>query len=368
MSGPLPSAGVVAVPDRPPDRQGGAGGLGRAGEPRLQTLHTIPCVRISAKPVCAAPETGADIGTFRRWPRRAWRPGLREAGLEPARSFPRGFLRPLRLPFRHSRSGPAGSPDSRDARSIAASRRRVSPLRAQGNRVNRKIGANRASVPLPQRARPLPCACPAGGGAVHLPGLFVLPPGGRAAARLAARDKDVLALDLHVTYWNDAAYRDPFALPAATARQDWYARVRHSTEVYTPQAVVDGQAQLVGSRAGALHATVAVSKHHAAAAVSVPVGVEIGASQVTITLGGGPASGAAATVLLFGYDAAHTTRIGGGENAGATLTEIDVVRSLTQLGSWRGAPRALTVRRPPGQHMAVLVQAADGTILGAAAR
>ncbi len=194
------------------------------------------------------------------------------------------------------------------------------------------------------------------------------PPADALLRRLAARDKDVLALDLHVTYWNDAAYRDPFALPAATARQDWYARLRHSTEVYTPQAVVDGQAQLVGSRADALHATVAVAKRRAAAAVSVPVGVDIGGSQVAITLGGGPASGAAATVLLFGYDAAHTTRIGGGENAGATLTEIDVVRSLTQLGSWRDAPRALTVRRPPGQHMAVLVQAADGTILGAAAR
>ena len=184
------------------------------------------------------------------------------------------------------------------------------------------------------------------------------PPADALLRRLAAADPGLLALDLHVTYWNGAAYRDPYALAAATARQNWYAGLAGATEVYTPEAVVDGAVSLVGSNARALRAAIARARGRDGIAVTVAAATR----RITVRLGAGTGSG---QVVLFGYDPAHTTKVGGGENAGATLTEIDVVRSITRIGDWHGAARTLVVPRPAGARFAVLVQAADGTLLGA---
>ncbi|MGC8476031.1 MAG: DUF1223 domain-containing protein [Acetobacteraceae bacterium] len=183
------------------------------------------------------------------------------------------------------------------------------------------------------------------------------PPADALLRRLAAADPGLLALDLHVTYWNGAAYRDPYALAAATARQNWYAGLRGAREVYTPEAVVDGHTRLVGSDAPALRAAIARARGQRGIAVAVAATPR----RVTVRL---PAGAGAGQVVLFGYDPAHTTHVGGGENAGATLTEIDVVRSITPLGRWHGTPRALSLRRPAGARFAVLVQRDDGTVLG----
>ncbi|MDE2007312.1 MAG: DUF1223 domain-containing protein, partial [Rhodospirillales bacterium] len=179
-----------------------------------------------------------------------------------------------------------------------------------------------------------------------------------------ARDPDLLVLDLHVTYWNGPAYRDPYALTAATARQDWYARLDRSREVYTPQAVIDGRTVLVGSRAGPMRAAIAAARPDAA--MAVPLRIARAGDTVAVTIGAGPAPPVPARVLLFGYDAAHVTHVGGGENAGAVLAEADVVRALAPIGAWRGAPATFRAPRPEGAHIAVLLQAADGRILGAA--
>jgi len=194
------------------------------------------------------------------------------------------------------------------------------------------------------------------------------PPADALLRRLAARDKDILALDLHVTYWNGPAYRDPFALAAATARQNWYARLRRTDTVYTPEAVIDGGTSLVGSREAAMDAAIAAARARANARPAVPIRIAARGGSLSIALGAGPVEGGSAAVLLFGYDRSRTTHAGGGENAGATLSEIDVVRSVTKLGTWQGQPRGFTLPRPAGQRVAVLVQAADGTILGAARR
>ena len=194
------------------------------------------------------------------------------------------------------------------------------------------------------------------------------PPADALLRRLAARDKDILALDLHVTYWNGPAYRDPFALAAATARQNWYARLRRTDTVYTPEAVIDGGTSLVGSREAAMDAAIAAARARANARPAVPIRIAARGGSLSIALGAGPVEGGSAAVLLFGYDRSRTTHAGGGENAGATLSDIDVVRSVTRLGTWQGQPRGFTLPRPAGQRVAVLVQAADGTILGAARR
>lgn len=62
----------------------------------------------------------------------------------------------------------------------------------------------------------------------------------------------------------------------------------------------------------------------------------------------------------------HVTPIGRGENAGQTLVESNIVRSLTEVGNWNGSVLDLHHGLPAGEHLAVLVQAANGRILGAA--
>ncbi len=186
------------------------------------------------------------------------------------------------------------------------------------------------------------------------------PPAEAFLSELVRTRADVLALSFHVTYWNDLGWRDPFSLAAATARQRAYAKLLPS-EVYTPQMVVDGTRDVVGSdRAGVLAAI-------AAAAASRRAGPTLSVTrqdgQTAIAIGAGEG---AADLVLVGYDRQHRTAVGRGENAGRTLTESNIVRSLVIVGSWHGAALDIVVPTPPGDCLAVLMQARDGRMLTAA--
>ncbi|OYV37901.1 MAG: hypothetical protein B7Z81_05375 [Acidocella sp. 20-61-6] len=187
------------------------------------------------------------------------------------------------------------------------------------------------------------------------------PPAEALLGDLKKSDADILPLSFHVTYWNGPAWTDPYSLSGATKRQNWYAGLQHSDEVYTPEAVVDGTAQMVGSHRNEVTAAIAAAK---AAATEVSVTIT-GTAMVTIHVSQG--AGAGAKIWLFGFDPDHTTKIGGGENGGATLHEVNVVRSITPLGTWSGAMMDYTMPHPAGEHVAVLLQASNGQILGAAA-
>jgi hypothetical protein len=186
------------------------------------------------------------------------------------------------------------------------------------------------------------------------------PPADELLASLAGSDKNILPLSFNVTYWNSPAWQDKDSLQMATDRQIWYAGLAHTQQVYTPEAVVDGGAGLVGSDRDAV--TSAITAAQAAPAGDVPININ-GKAMVTISV---PAGAGGANVLVFGYDSKHKTKIGGGENGGATLTEINVVRSETNLGPWIGPSLSFTISRPAGEHVAVLLQADDGKIYGGA--
>ena len=186
------------------------------------------------------------------------------------------------------------------------------------------------------------------------------PPADALLARLAERP-DVLALDLHVTYWNQLGWHDPFSLEAATARQRDYAARLGLDEIYTPQLVAGGRHQVVGSDAAAVGAALAAAK--AEAGPDVAVALRATGAGVTIDIGAG--SGAA-TLWLAGFDPRAVTHVGGGENGGRTLAEANVVRAIAPVAAWRGAPLRLTLPRPAGTRVAAFLQAADGTVLATA--
>lgn len=191
------------------------------------------------------------------------------------------------------------------------------------------------------------------------------PPADALLGRISERDPQVLALDLHVTYWNNASWADPYSLWAADQLQNGYAALQHGSEVYTPEAVVEGGQPFIGSNARAMASAIARAKSRIAAEPVIPASIRRGTKEVVITIGSG--SGAdAGTVWLFGFDPVRRTSVQGGENAGATLREVNVVRSITRLGGWRGRTVQLHTRRPAGTRFAVIVQRMDGTILAAA--
>src|ERR1700735_2309357 len=77
------------------------------------------------------------------------------------------------------------------------------------------------------------------------------PPADAVLAELAPR-KDVLALGFHVDYWDSLGWKDPLSTPGATGRQNEYAAQFGRHEVFTPQIVIDGQRQAVGSNRNAV--------------------------------------------------------------------------------------------------------------------
>jgi hypothetical protein len=158
------------------------------------------------------------------------------------------------------------------------------------------------------------------------------PPAEALLARLA-RDGlpgvRVLALSEHVDIWDGLGWADPFASPAFTARQDRYARRLGLSSVYTPQAVVDGVDDVVGSDAGALGAAIRAAARRPRALLAVrPV-----AGGVTVE---GAWTGGRATVRVALVEDGIRSKVLRGENAGRTLEHPGVVRWLAIAGEGHG--------------------------------
>ena len=187
------------------------------------------------------------------------------------------------------------------------------------------------------------------------------PPADAIVAELARDRPDLLALSFHVTYWNSLGWQDPFSFAAATERQRRYVALAVSPQVYTPAMVVDGRHDVVGSDRAGIEQALAHAASQAAAVA--PIDIARAESGLTITVGAGAGHG---TVLLLGYDRQHQTRVGRGENGGRTLLEANIVRSMATAGAWAGQPMQLHAAIPEGEEIAVLVQADDGRVLGAA--
>ncbi|GAA5265487.1 hypothetical protein ACOSOMT5_P1914 [Acidiphilium sp. MT5] len=191
------------------------------------------------------------------------------------------------------------------------------------------------------------------------------PPADRLLRREQASQPGLIALDLHVTYWNSPAWRDRFSSRAATARQQFYVDRGLTHELYTPEAVVDGRVGMVGSDKARLNAAIAASRANPGPRVPITITQQASAAMVQVAAGQAPAD---AHVIAFAIDPIEHTKVGGGENDGADLTEINVVRSIEMLGVWTGSALSKTVKLAPGQHVAVIVQTRDGAIIGAAMR
>lgn len=190
------------------------------------------------------------------------------------------------------------------------------------------------------------------------------PPADRLLARLKASEPDVLALDFHVDYWDRLGWKDPFSLHLATQRQEGYAASLQG-EAYTPQLVVGGRRAVIGSDTVSVAGALAQARVEQTATPAIALGVTRAGEHVVVTLGA-DAHATSGELILVGFDPQRTTTVGRGENSGRTLTEVNVVRSLRDLGHWDGGAVRLDAAAPAGQSAAVLVQRQDGSIVAAA--
>ena len=186
------------------------------------------------------------------------------------------------------------------------------------------------------------------------------PPANANVMALSSRP-DLLTLSFGVTYWDYLGWKDTFASPQYTARQWDYAHALHHSEVYTPQVVVNGRADIVGRDRGALEALIAREANASAPAVGI--------AQNTVSVGAGQ-SGAHQVWLVRFDPKIENVPIARGENGGITLPHKNVVKELVKLGEWNGRPVSFAVpaARQPGLKQAVLVQSGPGGAIVAAAR
>lgn len=185
------------------------------------------------------------------------------------------------------------------------------------------------------------------------------PPANANVIALSERP-DLLTLSFGVTYWDQLGWKDTFASPQYTARQWDYARAFHRTEVFTPEVVVNGRADVVGSDRAELEALIAREVR-----ANEP-SIRITSNAVEIGAGKGEAQ-----VWLVRFDP-NTVQvpIARGENEGRTLPHKNVVKQLTALGRWTGKAQAFALPPSPNAlwHDAVLVQAGTGGAIVAAAK
>ena len=174
---------------------------------------------------------------------------------------------------------------------------------------------------------------------------------------------EVIALGQHVDYWNRLGWKDPFSSPLFTQRQRTYA-AGFGTGSYTPQAVVNGRYEFVGSRQQELAATIVKAAQAPRATVHL---TRTAAGALAVQVTDLPAGTPPAEVELALTETGLATQVGRGENAGRLLNHPAVVRQLRALGSMGpdGTFRATVPLTPaagwktPNLRAVVLVQEKD---------
>ena len=158
------------------------------------------------------------------------------------------------------------------------------------------------------------------------------PPADEYLGELTMRG-DIIPLAFHVDYWNYIGWTDPFASKQMTHRQKAYSRVLGQRYIYTPEMVVNGTTQEVGSNRHGVEALIEAARKAPPSGPSISLTREED-GRIRLRLGRGTRD--MATIWMVKFDREHTTKVEVGENEGRTLTDYNVVRTLHQLGSWTG--------------------------------
>lgn len=193
------------------------------------------------------------------------------------------------------------------------------------------------------------------------------PPADRLLGELAERN-DVLALSFNVDYWDYLGWKDTLARPENTERQQRYARILANRRIYTPQMVIGGGIDAVGSDIPAVTGAIAADQRRGDPQLDVYFSNKDDMTLVQIT---GAAYADKATIWLVRYRRQILVKIRRGENAGKDLIYHNVVKGYKSLGLWRGHAMEIALDTKAlgndgADACAILVQLnGDGAIVGA---
>ena len=156
----------------------------------------------------------------------------------------------------------------------------------------------------------------------------------QADAALAALARDpafktaeVIPLELHVDYWNQLGWADPFSSPDFTARQEQYARTLGGEGLYTPQMIVDGWVSGVGSSSGLRRGV-----EKAAARGKARLEVLVTSARPGLDVLVRPPAGLSGRLLVALSEDRLSSKVERGENRGLTLAHAPVARLLVHDG------------------------------------
>jgi hypothetical protein len=162
------------------------------------------------------------------------------------------------------------------------------------------------------------------------------PPADQVLLRLESRPKlfgatgiEVIALGEHVDYWDQLGWKDRFSSPLFSARQQDYGKAFHLESVYTPQIVVNGQKEVLGSDSRAVQDAIRDAARDRRAEVTLAM---TSPDTVSFRVAKLPPDSHEADVLLGVAESGLITPVLGGENSGHMLRHAAVVRSLSSVG------------------------------------
>jgi hypothetical protein len=175
------------------------------------------------------------------------------------------------------------------------------------------------------------------------------PPADALLAKLDAMQvvpgAQVIVLSEHVTYWNHDGWVDPFSLDAMTARQQEYVERFGIPSSYTPQAVVDGAAEMVGSDGRKLVAAVEQAASSPKPDLTI-TDAQWDGKAVKFTVKGA-ANPKTELMAALAEDSVQSA-VARGENAGRNLRHVAVVRVMAEMGKGADDGRTLTLKAPSG--------------------
>jgi hypothetical protein len=204
------------------------------------------------------------------------------------------------------------------------------------------------------------------------------PPADALLQRINLKQTDagqlIVGISEHVTYWNSLGWKDPYSLPVFTDRQSVYASRLSPVGSYTPQMVLNGRDQFVGSDVSALEQALrkdARREHFGLRIVSsAPAAAGL---DVKFALTGNPS--APLDIIAVLADDTDRSSVLRGENSGRQLQHVSVARSMTRVATVRddgeqsvhvSFPEGFSASNGEGHHLILFAQEQrQGAILGA---
>lgn len=199
------------------------------------------------------------------------------------------------------------------------------------------------------------------------------PPADELIARIQKENNDqpVYILSFHVDYWNHLGWKDSFSSPAYSKRQSQYVAWLNLQSAYTPQVVINGRKEFVGSEESTLRNAIKTSLQKTPQAQIILKDVQIRQGQVNLKYQTEGAVQPGALVLALVQKSA-TTDVKRGENGGRKLSHVQIVRSLQTIPFDPGKEGIVHIDLPDGLNpanaelIAFLQNNANGEIIAAA--